>query len=81
MLDGRLPQRISGITQPKIEVLYSLAPGDRVEVHGENGRPWQGTVDLTAAGLGILWIRTDADERKIIDIQEHNIRQIPQTEG
>ena len=76
-----MPHRISGEPRTEIEVLFTLAPGDRVEAHGENGRRWQGTVDLMATGLGILWIRTDAGERKIVDIQEHTIRQLPQTQG
>lgn len=44
-----------------------------MEARDENGFRWAGTVDATAADLGVLWIRNDFGERKVLDVYDFEI--------
>lgn len=62
-------------TDAEIEFLYSLSPGDPVEVYDEQDViQMRGEIEITAPHLGIIWIRTDVGERRFFDIQEYLIR-------
>jgi hypothetical protein len=57
------------------EFLQSLITGERVEVFDEWGSmKWRGAVEETAPELGVVWIRTEACERKLLDLREHSVR-------
>lgn len=57
------------------DVLSSLAPGQRVTARDATTNVcWQGTVDMTAAEQGLVWIHTDCGERKLIDVQEYTLQ-------
>lgn len=61
----------------KLEIEYwsSLAAGERIEAYNENGRVYlMGCVETTAPDLGIIWIRTDLGERKLLSVQDDTIR-------
>lgn len=51
-----------------------LEPGIRIEAQDQIGTRWQGTIDMAHSDLGIVWIRTDIGERKLLNFQEHTIR-------
>jgi hypothetical protein len=56
------------------EILLLLATGDPVEAKDKRtGHRWRGTVDVVAPGLGKLWIYAELGERKLIDMEVHNI--------
>ncbi|MEV7605987.1 hypothetical protein AB0N65_11165 [Paenarthrobacter sp. NPDC089322] len=56
-----------------IKFLSALSPGDRVEVYGKRHLLWRGYVETIAPELGIFWIQTDAFERRLLDLDEHNV--------
>jgi hypothetical protein len=61
------------ISRTHVETFFSLVPGLHVEVDVEEGTRWRGAVETTAPDLGVLWIRTETGERKLVNIQEHTI--------
>lgn len=67
------------ISRAEAEMFVELVPGDQVEAHDGYGR-WQGTVETVAPEHGVLWIRTEAAGRKLLDMQEHTVRRLPQAQ-
>jgi hypothetical protein len=61
------------IARTESGILMSLGAGDLVVAHDERGFESQGSVELTAPEIGVLWIRTNSGERKLLDVQEHAI--------
>jgi hypothetical protein len=63
------------VNAASFEFLQSLIAGEPVEVFDERGTlKWRGSVEETAPDVGVAWIRTDACERKLLDIREHSVR-------
>lgn len=62
------------MTWEELELLLLLSAGDTIEVRNRL-TDWtlHGTVDLTAPGLGKLWMFAELGERKLIDIDVHTI--------
>jgi hypothetical protein len=67
----------NGVTGDEFGFLFSQGQGDRLLAQDAYGARWLGIVETTAPEQGILWIRTDIGERKLLDIQEHKIRAAP----
>jgi hypothetical protein len=64
------------------DFLESLVIGEPVEVFDEWGNVrWRGVVEEVAPPLGVAWIRTDATERKLLDIREHAVQRLSQVLG
>lgn len=57
-------------TPAQIEVMTSLSSGDEVVVSNQRGIRWRGTVETADASQGLLWIQTDAGERRLVDLPE-----------
>lgn len=53
--------------------MASLSSGDEVVASNQHGIRWRGTVETAAPSHGLLWIRTDAGERKLVDLPEYSI--------
>ena len=67
-----------GLSHVEVEFLELLAPGDQVEIFDHRGNvEWQGAVEEIASALGVAWIRTELDERKLLDIRGHSVRRFP----
>jgi hypothetical protein len=65
------------LQRAEIELFFTLLEGTQVEVFDERGIVrLRGAVETTAPDLGILWIRSDKGERKLLDIKVHRIRPI-----
>jgi hypothetical protein len=62
------------LSRAEKDFLSSLLAGEQVEAFDEEGRHLSGTVETTAPDLGIVWIRTHAGERKLLDVQECSVR-------
>ncbi|WP_299166350.1 hypothetical protein [uncultured Arthrobacter sp.] len=50
----------------RIRDLGTLNRGDEVEAHLRNAVHYRGRVEDTAPGIGVVWIRDDADGRRAI---------------
>jgi hypothetical protein len=60
------------MSRDELELLLLLSPGDAIEARDRRNRKrWQGTVDITAPGLGKLWMFAELGERKLIDTESH----------
>lgn len=65
------------ISAAEFEFLDSLSSGDCLEVVDKaNSRKWRGAVEEIAPRLGVFWVRTAFDERKMLDIRDHFARHI-----
>lgn len=53
-----------------------LGKGEEIVAYDTLGKRLDGTVDVFAADLGCLWIRTTLGERKLLDVFEHVIRPV-----
>ena len=63
------------LSKSQIEYWLSLDVGHQVEVCDELGVvQLMGTVETTAADIGVIWIRTDYSDRKLLDIQHDFVR-------
>lgn len=61
----------------RIRDLGTLRRGDLIEAHLRNEIHYRGRVDDTAPGIGVVWIRDDADgHRAILHADEYAIWQI-----
>lgn len=61
----------------RIRDLGDLRRGDEVEAHCRNEVHYRGKVEDTAPGIGVVWIRDDADGRRaILHADEYAIWQI-----
>lgn len=68
----------SSLSRAEIDFLYSLIPGESVEIFDErNVAQWTGVVQETAPELGVAWIWTDMGERRLLDIQKHSVQRFP----
>jgi hypothetical protein len=66
------------LAESEIAFMLSLAVGDPVEVFDDRSVvEWGGTLEEIAPELGVAWVRTDAGERRLLDVQEHSIRRLP----
>jgi hypothetical protein len=66
------------LSESEIAFMLSLAVGEPVEIFDDrNVVEWGGTLEEIAPEIGVAWVRTDAGERKLLDIQEHSIRRLP----
>jgi hypothetical protein len=62
------------MTWDELELLLLLSTGDAIEVRDKRlGWRRQGTVDITAPGLGKLWMFAELGERQLIDTDTHVI--------
>ncbi|GAB3550300.1 hypothetical protein GCM10027404_17270 [Arthrobacter tumbae] len=50
----------------RIRDVATLRRGDEVEAHLRNEVHYRGRVEDTAPGIGVVWIRDDADGRRAI---------------
>lgn len=58
----------------RIRDLATLRRGDQVEAHLRNEVHYRGLVEDTAPGIGVVWIRDDADgSRAILHAEEYAI--------
>jgi arginine repressor len=55
------------------ETVFRFQTGDRIEGFDSQGVGFQGTVESVARKQRILWIQTEAGQRKLIDATEHSI--------
>ena len=70
-----------GLSETEVEFLDALSPDELVEVFDKRSSiQWRGTVEEVAPELAVAWIRTEGGERKILDIREHFVRQVPWSE-
>ena len=61
----------------RIRDLGALRRGDAIEAHFRNEIHYRGRVEDTAPGIGVVWIRDDADGRRaILHADEYAIWQI-----
>lgn len=61
----------------RIRDLGTLRRGDEVEAHLRNEVHYRGRVEDTAPGIGVVWIRDDADgHRAILHTDEYAIWRI-----
>ena len=68
----------SGLSQTEVEFVESLIEGETIELFDRrHNLQCRGTVEETAAALGVAWIRTELGERKLLDIREHFVRRFP----
>jgi hypothetical protein len=57
--------------------LLPLLPGDLIHVYDfDVTDSYEGVVDVTAPHLDVLWIRTNAGDRKLIDASQCKIQRI-----
>lgn len=61
----------------RVRALAALRKGDIVEAHRRDEVHYRGRVEDTAPGLGVVWIRDDADgSRALLHTDEYTIWQI-----
>ena len=62
----------------RIRNLGHLRRGDSVEARMDNAVQYRGRVDRTAPGVGLVWIRADADgSRRAISIEDSTVWRLP----
>ncbi|MEV7649648.1 hypothetical protein [Arthrobacter sp. NPDC089319] len=65
-------------TPTRIRNLGHLRRGDSVEARMDNAVQYRGRVDRTAPGVGLVWIRDDADgSRRAISTQDCTVWRLP----
>lgn len=57
----------------QVEIMSSLNTGDEVVASNQRGIRWRGTVEIAVPSQGLLWIQTDAGERRLVDLPEFSI--------
>ena len=61
----------------ELELILLLSPEDSMEVRDKlSGHSWRGTVDSIAPGLGKLWMFAELGERKLVDVEVHEIEKL-----
>lgn len=70
---------MDGSSPSDISFLSSLQLGEWVEILDKtNAINWRGAVQETAPELGVVWVRGETGERRLLDLREHRVQRYRQ---